>query len=125
MAKDFIIKKSAISGKGVFANKNFKKGEVVIKWSLDKILNKQEVDLLPIKEKQYIVKQGKKYILMQPPARYVNHSCNSNTVPKNNCDVAIRDIKEGEEITSNYFEENGIDEFVCNCKSKNCKKIIK
>ncbi len=125
MSEDLIIKKSSISGKGVFANRNFNKGERVIKWPLEKILTKKDVNILPESEKKFLVRDGKKYILMQLPARYVNHSCNANTKPKNNHDIAIRDIKKGDEITSDYSKEDGLDKFKCNCNSYNCRKIIK
>lgn len=39
---------------------------------------------------------------MQEPERYINYSCNSNTIPKDNCDVVICKIRKGEEITSDY-----------------------
>ena len=59
------------------------------------------------------------YFLMQIPERYVNHSCNANTFVKNNSDIAIRDIKKGEEITSNYSDSEPLD-FECKCGSENC-----
>ena len=63
---------------------------------------------------------------MQEPERYVNHSCDANTTAKNPCDIAIRDIKKGEDVTGNYSEELIPNtKMKCNCKSKNCRKIIK
>jgi len=62
---------------------------------------------------------------MQKPERYINHSCDSNTVPKNNCDVAISKIEKGEEITSDYSKIESLDDFKCKCESKNCKLNLK
>lgn len=62
---------------------------------------------------------------MQPPEKYVNHSCEANTKVKNHSDVAIRHIKKGEEITSNYIKEGSFSSFVCKCGSKRCKGVIK
>ena len=45
---DVIIKKSRIQGKGVFANKDFKKGEIVLRWNPKKI-TKEEADKLNTK----------------------------------------------------------------------------
>lgn len=125
MTRSLIIKKSKLAGKGVFANRKFKKGEVVIKWSLDKIFTRSASELLPEKEKDFLVKKGNKFILMQPPARYVNHSCEPNTLSKVGCDIAIRDIEKGEEITTDYSKTKGFNEFDCVCGSKKCKKHIK
>lgn len=62
---------------------------------------------------------------MQSPEKYVNHSCNANTYSDNFCDIAKRDIKEGEEITADYSKDMLTNDFMkCNCESKDCKKII-
>lgn len=113
---DVIVKKSKIQGKGVFANKDFKKGEIVLRWS-PKMITKEEAGILNIKQKHYLYLEKNKYFLMQLPEKYVNRSCNANTIPKKLCDVAVRNIKKGEEITSNY---NNVS-FKCKCGFKNCK----
>lgn len=55
-------------------------------------------------EKKYVCFLDGKFIQMQAPACYVNHSCEANTTAKNFCDIATRDIGIGEEITANYNE---------------------
>jgi SET domain-containing protein len=121
---DIIVKNSKIEGMGVFANRDFKKDEVVIKWNTDTILTDEEVKNLPEKEKRYISSFRNKYLLQQPPARFVNHSCEPNTkVVDESSDIAIKDIKKGDEITSYYLTFFSTDETIrCNCKSKKCKK---
>ena len=124
--KDLIVKKSKIHGKGVFANRDFKKGEVVVKYNL-KPLTKKEFENLPEKEKHFTDFDKGKYWLFQIPERFVNHSCEPNTNPNQvkRCDVPIRKIKKGVEITTHYRKNNiqGLN-MRCNCGSKNCKKII-
>lgn len=122
-----IIKKSNINGNGVFANRNFKKGEVILKWKLDNIISEKEFEKLSDNEKVYINKiYLDKYIVMQSPEKFVNYSCNPNTYCENYCDIALRDIKNGEEITGSYASNNEIIvDFKCNCKEINCKRIIK
>lgn len=123
---DLVIKDSKINGKGIFANRDFKKGEVVIKWDVSHKLDKKDIEKISENEKKYVVFNGGDYILMQSPARYVNHSCNANTMPKNQTDIAIRDIRKGEEITSDYSKDlvPGF-EMKCECGYNNCRKIIK
>jgi len=124
--KEVIIKKSEIQGKGVFANKDFKKGEVVIQWKIGKIFTKKEVEVLPKDKQKYKNHIGRnKYIIANPPEGLVNHSCNPNTFVKDSSDVALRDIKKGEEIVSDYTREGPSSSFICNCGKKNCKKEIK
>lgn len=123
MQKDIIVKKSKIEGLGVFALRNFKKGEIILKWDISHKLKFKEVKNHP--EKRYIAKLNKKYILIQPPERYVNHSCNANTYTDNFWDIAKKNIKKGEEITGNYSQTEipGF-KMKCICKSKNCKNFI-
>ena len=125
MADDILVKDSKISGKGVFANRDFKKGEVVVKYKL-KPLTREEFDNLPESEKHYTSKEGDIYWLYSSPERFVNHSCEANTHPLNKCDVAIRDIKKGEEITTDYRKDDISKlNMKCNCGSKNCLGVIK
>ena len=56
-------------------------------------LTPEEVKSISHKEKRYVAFLDGKYILMQHPARYVNHSCDANTYAKDFCDIAKRDIK--------------------------------
>ena len=119
---DVIVKKSKIHGTGVFATRDFKKGEVILHWK-PKYLPLSAKDTLTDIEKHYIYILKDKIRVMQEPEKFVNHSCDNNTYVMNECDVALRDIKAGEEITANY-DNDGITEFECQCGADKCKKII-
>ncbi len=121
---DVVIKKSKIQGKGVFAGRNFKKGEVVLKWKL-KVLSKTDVDRLAKRQKHYLYKFGGKFYLQQSPEKFVNHSCDPNTKTKGFSDIAIKNIKKGEEITSKYTKASLPVGFKCRCGNKSCIKTIK
>ncbi|MFA6271635.1 MAG: SET domain-containing protein [Patescibacteria group bacterium] len=125
MANNIIVKESKINNKGVFAGRDFKKGEIVLPWQANTILTMEEVKKLPPEERHYIAnfKDGQ-FLHQQEPERYVNHSCDPNTESGENCDIAIRDIKAGEEITSDYAKAKMNIHFECNCGSKNCRKQI-
>jgi len=121
-----IVKDSKIHKKGVYANRDFKKGEIVLKWNTSNKLTEEQVKALPEEEKDYTSYNDGDYIHMQPPERFVNHSCEPNTNSKDCKDVAIRDIKKGEEITSDYSHDFPPDfEMECMCNSEKCKKVIK
>jgi len=121
---EVIIKNSNIEGKGVFANKEFKTGEVVVKYSPIKI-SKENFQKLSQKEKEstFLIDGG--YMKHTSPAIYVNHSCDPNTNPSKEGDIAIKNIKIGEEITSDYSKDSSELKMKCNCGTKNCRKIIK
>jgi len=106
---DVIIKESKIGQfeKGVFANRYFKKGEVVIKHNL-KPLTKKEFEKLPEAEKKFTHEHWGTIYLYPSPERYINHSTNPNTIQdlKNKCDSALRNIKKGEEITTDASKDD-------------------
>lgn len=117
----FEIRSSAIQGKGLFAVTLIKKGETVVDWH-PKVLTKDESKKLPADEqKHYLYPDGENMLWMQPPERYMNHSCNANTHVVRKSDVASRDIQPGEEITSDYLDLE-TENFKCNCGAINCRK---
>ncbi len=120
-----IIKQSNIHNKGIFAAKDFKKGEIVLQWNISKTITKNEYEKLPIEKKNYICITKNKYVIMQEPEKYMNHSCEANTIVTNFCDIATRNIKKGEEITTDYFNDPSERDMHCNCGSKKCKNIIR
>jgi len=104
---DVIIGKGNLAGKGVYANRDFKKGEVVIKYNL-KPLTEEEFESLPESEKMFTHIHWGQINLYSEPERYVNHSDNPNTYQDlvKQCDIALRDIKKGEEITSDATKDD-------------------
>ncbi|MFH1547204.1 MAG: SET domain-containing protein-lysine N-methyltransferase, partial [bacterium] len=57
---------------------------------------------------------------------YINHSCEPNCGIRGDIVfTAIRDIKEGDEITIDYaFIDNEDYSFKCTCGSENCRKTV-
>lgn len=105
--KSVIIGKGNLTGKGVYANKDFEQGGVVIIYHLIPLTEK-EYKNLPESEKQFThIHRGKIY-LYSKPERYVNHSKNPNTYQNliDKCDVALRNIKKGEMITTDATKDD-------------------
>jgi hypothetical protein len=125
MSEDVFVGKSRIHGMGVFSLRDFKKGEVVLKWDTSHKLSKDDIEKITNDEKPYVVYVEDKYFLLQPPERFINHSCDANTEVIDFSDVCKRDIKKGEEITGDYSEDGvpGM-RMKCCCGSKNCRKSI-
>jgi len=124
---DVVIRESEIHGKGVFAGREFDDEEIIFKWDTSVGLTLEKINELPEEARKYVTSIGEGiYLLLQPPERYVNHSCSPNLEVKDYCDVAIRDVKEGEELTIDYSKE-GIPNLNlnCNCESSNCRGIIR
>lgn len=138
--KHIYIRTSAIEGKGVSAGENIEKGEVIQHI-------KGEARFLSVKSKEESLSYpnwigvGKdKWIDPDYPNQYLNHSCNPNasvrgriTIGKDRIAkgqyeiVALRPIKEGEEVTIDYAVIEGDDlwEMPCLCGTSNCRKVIR
>ncbi len=121
MNKNIIVKESPIHEKGVFAGRDYLKGEVILVWDLQHPMTEQQFRRLSEEEKQYVTQQNGKFIEQQSPTKFINHSCEPNTKAKNFSTVATRNIQAGEEITSDYRIDAGIPmDFQCNCKNTAC-----
>lgn len=98
---DVIIGKGKLAGKGVYAARNFEKGELVLPYNL-KELTQEEYDALPDGEWEWTHTFYGKIYHFPAPERYVNHDDNPSTYPTpDKGDVALRPIKKGEAITIN------------------------
>lgn len=118
---------SKIAGKGLFASKNIKKGEVVfiMKGEVIKMNahNKDRILALP-----NIVGIDKDlWIDPVEPYVFINHSCDPTTSVKGRVTyVALKNIKKGEEITFDYsISEDSSWTMKCSCGSYCCRKIIR
>jgi|SRR3989344_870480 len=96
-----------LDGKGIYADKDFKKGEAVIQYRLTP-LTKNEIEKLPEKEKLFVHSHWGTPYLYAEPERYVNHSDTPNTHQdlERQCDTAIRDIAKGEMITTDARKDD-------------------
>jgi len=129
--KDLIVKKTK-TGKGVFTDKAFKKGEVIGK-SKGKLYTREQLLKKDSWALDHSLQIGEN--LYMGPANdvedFVNHSCNPNSGHKIRGKsaklVAIKDIKKGDEITFDYSTTmyNSGEEMKCYCGNKKCRKLIK
>lgn len=120
-----IVKESPIHGKGVFAARDFKKGDTINKWNTSTILRDDELPTLLDSQQRNISYIGNdNYVVLQVPELFVNHSCEPNAFVRNACDVARRNIKKGEEITINFSLEGVEGSFACNCRTSSCRGTI-
>lgn len=127
MASKWYIAKSKISGKGVFVNKDIKKGETVfiLKGGLRPFVMRNAHDSLGYPN--WVGIDENLWIDPKKPASYLNHSCNPNMGVRGKLlFVALRDIKKDEEVTIDYAitEADPLWYMECFCSGKKCRKII-
>jgi len=118
-------------GYGVFATEFIPQGTIVyVKDSLEIEVSEEDYHkhskaVQDIIEKySYIDERGYR-IISWDFAKYVNHSCDSNTISTGyGFEIAIRDIQPGEQITDEYGIFNLDFSMGCSCGSSNCRKKI-
>ena len=121
------IRKSKRHGKGVFALKDFQKGEKVYSYEKGRIIIPNEIKNLSKREKIYLDKtEENEYEIVESPGRYINHSCDSNVKERNRTGYAMKNIRRGEEITIDYDKTVYLEEpFKCHCGSEDCRGLIR
>jgi hypothetical protein len=101
---------SSIDGIGLFADENIQAGTKVWEWldSFDVVYDVKDFCKLPPQAILYIQKYAwyddLTWYLCGDNDRFANHSNTPNCVSDGKIDIAIRDIKRGEEFTYNYWE---------------------
>lgn len=133
MNTELEIKETNKYGKGVFADRNIKKGErlaifggYIMSLEEEKQLPKNIRDLAHQIDDNFVI--GIKEENEIQNVDNFNHSCDPNAGFKGQIFlVAMRDIEAGEEITFDYAMTLGGDEpysMECLCGKENCRKII-
>ncbi len=121
--KKYIVKKSS-AGLGLFATSDFKKGELIIEYTGERITEAEANRrggkyLFELNDNWTIDGKGRENI-----ARYLNHACKPNCEPELSEDetqifiYARRNIKAGEELTYNYgkmYFDQYIGKDICRC----------
>jgi uncharacterized protein len=119
-----VVKRSPIHGRGVFAVRRIEPGEVIIDGCRE-LLSAEALAALSPEERMFLSVVDGHNILMKPPARFVNHSCEPNARGTDRHDVAVRVIEPGEEVTVDYVAEHvpGL-RLECNCQAPNCRRLL-
>jgi len=130
------VRASALHGHGVFAERRFSRGEVILEIDdsgpvLDrgKLTPEQEIFI----DVFIGVDGGEKIIWMKSPEKFINHSCDPNAFVLTDMtsgvrrSLAARDIAKGDEITWDYavnIWKEWVAPVPCNCGAENCRGMI-
>ena len=126
----FVVKETGRYGKGLFAKQFIPKGTIVeFICRKDGVYSKKEFARLSKKEREFVVTHE----VMRPSGIYSkhcnkkilydNHSCDANCLSAGKWfGIIVKDIKKGEEETSDYRADGDVVHFEggCKCGKKNC-----
>lgn len=132
ISKKTKVAKSPIEGRGLFAMKPIRKGEIIaiksghiIDWKnfkkYEKLIGESYLQI----DDEFILAPLRKSEI-EKVMMFLNHSCEPNCGVRGEITfVAMRDIQRKEEITIDYAMIDD-DEYVmkCDCGAKKCRKII-
>jgi hypothetical protein len=118
-------------GYGIFATAEIPMGTIIYaKDAMENIVNEEDMLYLDRKYREHIEKysyteeNGSK-VLSWDLAKYVNHSCDSNTLSTGyGFEIAVRDIHKDEQITDDYGMLNIEHVMSCKCGSPQCRHHI-
>ena len=115
-------------GHGVFATAFIPMGTITyVRDNLDIVIQPDDPrllheDYLRIIETWAFREPSGEYVLGWDNSRYVNHSCDANTLSTGyGFEIAIRDILPGEQITDDYGLLNIERDMYCGCKTDKCR----
>jgi len=126
------IAKSPIHGRGLFASKAVRKGEIVAikgghildRRTLQRIRRRIAESYLQIDDEFYIgAVTGRE---VRRNKMFINHSCEPNVGIRGQITfVTLRGIKAGEELTYDWaMEENSPTVTACRCGARRCRKTL-
>ena len=120
---------SLINGLGVFAQRLFRKSEIITEIDDSRIVDEAHPLGSGEDPRHCDYLAGGKVVLMQPPERHINHSCDPNsyvkTVSGRRLVIALRDVAAGEEITYDYcINGDGATIWFCRCGAARCRREI-
>ncbi len=126
--KHFYVATSKIAGFGLMAGEDIKTEELVfqVKGQLKFKVNKNKKDAMA--HPNWWGVKPNQWIDPEKPYKFLNHSCEPNLGIKGKVSlVALRPIKEGEELTVDYstFEGDPRWEMPCTCGKKLCRRMIR
>jgi hypothetical protein len=129
------VGQSGVTGKGVFAERKIKKGEVILLMSGEQVSDAQMDAHLAAGDLRWDdpleIGSGEYLLLDEVPLR-INHSCNPNAGIRGQNELfALRVIKKGEEIFYDYSTMVGTNApgesdwlMDCSCGTPKCRTII-
>ncbi|HMR92912.1 MAG TPA: SET domain-containing protein-lysine N-methyltransferase [Chitinophagaceae bacterium] len=135
--KPYLMRGNAISGFGIYAARDIVKGEIVFagEEKAHRIVTHRHVrdnwsdnQQLAFRRYAYALCEEVFVLWDQEPGEWApqNHSCEANTGVDGLNVIALKHIRQGEELTLDYadFLDETMEPFTCHCGAKQCRGFI-
>lgn len=121
-----VVKETPNRGLGVFATRDIKKNEVITEFNGPRV-RIDNMQGIPREVWDHLFNvSATEYLIVREPGARTNHSCKPNAgIIRDVLLVAMRNIKQGEEITFDYsiITADGWT-LACACGAPSCRKVI-
>jgi [histone H3]-lysine36 N-trimethyltransferase len=119
---DVAVRDAGAKGKGVFALRDFAKGEFIFRRRNGRVYRNAELHRLSRADRMHLTELDyERSAVVLPPGAYLNHSCEPNAMRSGVKVFAWRRIRRGEEVTIDYrLNAFGGGRWPCLCGSRSC-----
>jgi uncharacterized protein len=119
---DVEVKDAGPKGRGVFARRDFARGEFIFRRRHSRVVGSSELPTLSEWESIHLCELSfDEFAILAPPGCYLNHSCDPNAMRHGVTVFAWRAIAAGEEITIDYrLNAFDGDTWPCDCGADTC-----
>lgn len=126
MIGDVAVRDAGPKGHGVFALRDFRKGEFIFRRRHGRVVTASEIRHLSSEDRRHLCElDRKRSAVLLPPGCFLNHSCEPNAMRSGVKVFAWRHIHRGEEITIDYrLNAFGGERWSCKCGSTKCPGTI-
>ncbi|MFL5801660.1 MAG: SET domain-containing protein-lysine N-methyltransferase [Roseiflexaceae bacterium] len=123
MIRDIIVKDAGRKGRGVFALRDFTRGQFIFRRRHGQVVRNQDIALLSEEDRRHLCElDWDTSAVLLAPGCYLNHSCDPNAMRKGTYVYAWENIQQGDELTIDYRLNAFTNErCVCLCGSPNCQ----
>lgn len=121
MNQPVIVRSAGHKGLGVFAARDFRQDEVIMRF-MGRVVHYSELPTLTPWEYKHLGEfTAETYQILPAPRCYLNHACAPNAVSTSDAVYAWRDIAAGEEITIDYrlnaHDDGNVWKITCHCEA--------
>lgn len=127
MIGDVEVRNAGRKGKGVFALRDFARGEFIFRRRHGRVVPVSRIVTLSCEERRHLCElDRKRSAVLLPPGCYLNHSCEPNAMRSGVKVFAFQRIRRGDEITIDYrLNAFGGERSRCLCGAPTCSGWIR
>jgi len=126
MIADVEVRGAGGKGKGVFARRDFVRGEFIFRRRHGRVVDARGIAALSPEDRIHLCElDWDRFAVLLPPGCYLNHSCDPNAMRSGVKVFAWKDLPAGEEITIDYrLNAFDGDSWPCDCGSAGCSGTV-